>query len=60
MEEFSKLLSFIDLNVKDKIKEGTYIHLLSLIQNIYLMKQIDKTNSDDSDVEEESDIYGSY
>ena len=56
MEEFSKLLSFIDLNVIDKIKEGTYIHLLSLIQNIYLMKQIEN----DSDVEEESDIYGSY
>lgn len=56
MEEFNKLLNFIELNIKDKIKEGNYIQLLGLIQNIYLIKK----QENDSDIEEESDIYGSY
>jgi|DEB0MinimDraft_10_1074344.scaffolds.fasta_scaffold06692_6 hypothetical protein len=58
MEEFNRLLNFIELNIKDKIKEGNYIQLLSLIQNIYFKTKSIKEN--DSDIEEESDIYGSY
>lgn len=49
MNEFSALLEFIELNLKNEIKEGNYLQLMNLISRCYIAKQVipDDYNSDD-------------
>jgi len=60
MEELLELLSFVDLKIKNNVKENDYINLVKIIHKIYLKNkdQYEKDDSDDEDVD--NDIYGSY
>ena len=60
MEELLELLSFVDIKIKNNVKENDYINLVKIIHKIYLKNkdQYEKDDSDDEDVD--NDIYGSY
>ena len=66
MESFINLIDFIDLNVKDKIKEGNYLNLMSLVMIIFKEKnmEIEKIKEDleydSDDPYGDNDIYNSY
>ncbi len=61
--DFDELLDFIDLKLKDNIKEIDYINLMNIIGKIALKqndKQENKDEEEDEEVEEYNDIYMSY
>jgi len=64
MEELLELLSFVDLKIKNNVKENDYINLVKIIHKIYLKNkdQYEKDDSDDENNDEDvdNDIYGSY
>ena len=66
MDSFINLIDFIDLNVKDKIKEGNYLNLMSLVMIIFKEKnmEIEKIKEDleydSDDPYGDNDIYNSY
>ena len=59
MEELLELLSFVDLKIKNNVKENDYLNLVKIIHKIYLKnKDQDEKNSDEED--DYNDVYGSY
>jgi len=64
MEELLELLSFVDIKIKNNVKENDYINLVKIIHKIYLKNkdQYEKDVSDDENNDEDvdNDIYGSY
>ena len=57
MIEFSALLEFIELNLKNNIKEGDYLKLLNLISKCYIAKQVTPEDYNSDDPEGIVDIY---
>ena len=58
MEELLELLSFVDIKIKNNVKENDYINLVKIIHKIYLKNKEQEDQSDEEDVD--NDIYGSY
>jgi hypothetical protein len=59
MEELLELLSFVDIKIKNNVKENDYINLVKIIHKIYL-KNKDQYENDSDDENDDNDIYGSY
>jgi len=49
MNEFSALLEFIELNLKNEIKEGNYLQLMNLISRCYIAKSAERPDDYNSD-----------
>jgi len=66
MDTFIELVDFIDLNIKDKVKEGNYLKLMSLVmiiakeRNLQIEKIKDDLEYDSDDPYGDNDIYNSY
>jgi hypothetical protein len=61
MENLRNLIEFIDLEIKDNLKEIKYIQLLNLVAKIAVEKEIEiKELKDEIEELEENDIYCSY
>jgi len=58
MEELLELLSFVDLKIKNNVKENDYINLVKIIHKIYVKNKEQEAISDDEN--DDNDIYGSY
>jgi len=56
MLEIIQLVELVDTKIKNNIKDGDYLKLMTIISKIYRKFEED----DASEQEEESDIYGSY
>ena len=56
MLEIIQLVELVDSKIKNNIKDGDYLKLMTLISKIYRKFEEDYA----SEQEEESDIYGSY
>lgn len=54
MIEFHQLFNLIDTRVKNNIKEGDYLMMMTLIYKIYQMKNI----PEDFDSDEDTNDYG--
>lgn len=57
MIEFMQLIDFVDLNIKNNIKEGTYLKLMELISKAYISKADVPSDYDSDDPEHTNDIY---
>jgi hypothetical protein len=61
MENLRNLIEFIDLEIKDNIKEIKYIQLLNLVAKIAVEKEIEiKELKDEIEDLDDNDIYTSY
>ena len=60
MEELLELLSFVDLKIKNNVKENDYINLVKIIHKIYLKNKLQDEKDDSDDENDDNDIYGSY
>ena len=61
MENLRNLIEFIDLEIKDNVKEMCYIQLLNLVANISVDKALEiKELNEEIEELEENDIYTSY
>jgi hypothetical protein len=61
MENLRNLIEFIDLEIKDNIKEIKYIQLLNLVAKIAVEKEIEiKELKDEIEDLDDNDIYFSY
>ena len=61
MENLRNLIEFIDLEIKDNVKEMSYIQLLNLVANIAVDKALEiKELNEEIEELEENDIYCSY
>jgi hypothetical protein len=58
MEELLELLSYVDLKIKNNVKENDYLNLVKIIHKIYLKNNELKDQRDEED--DYNDIYGSY
>jgi len=63
MEEFLNLeifnlLNYVNVNIKDNVKEMHYIELVGLIQKIYLKSKEKKEDCYDCDDDDEDNEYG--
>ena len=60
MEELLELLSFVDIKIKNNVKENDYINLVKIIHKIYLKNKDQYEKHDSDDENDDNDIYGSY
>ena len=60
MEELLQLLSFVDLKIKNNVKENDYLNLVKIIHKIYLKNKEQDKKDDNNDEDDYNDIYGSY
>mgnify|MGYP000551146994 CR=1 FL=1 len=68
MSAIVDLVDFIDINIKDKIKEYDYIQLLNLVGKLNTEKKVEVIEEFRCDIDEiieelegdSNDIYGSY
>ena len=60
MEELLQLLSFVDLKIKNNVKENDYLNLVKIIHKIYLKNKEQDEKDDNNDEDDYNDIYGSY
>jgi hypothetical protein len=60
MEELLELLSYVDLKIKNNVKENDYLNLVKIIHKIYLKNKEQDEKDDNNDEDDYNDIYGSY
>ena len=60
MEELLELLSYVDLKIKNNVKENDYLNLVKIIHKIYLKNKEQDKKDDNNDEDDYNDIYGSY
>jgi len=59
--EIYNLLNYVNVNIKENVKEMHYIELVSLIQRIYLKtKEVDCYACDDESDDEDEEYGGQY